>query len=173
MEPPSSPATAARPANGECARCTIGLPGAPAGLYLMASIGSDTHGNRECSPENGQKDPPAASASQGKAGAETEFPERILVCGGGRANWCGAFQSTEARFGSGVTGDRAGITYGVPTRRSPPPSLTSGFLSRFRVFLGLMHQMVDHVSAAKQHRDTNQNRNKERHDRLLSVVRAG
>ncbi len=94
---------------------------------LMASIGSDTHGNRECSPENGQKDPPAASASQGKAGAETEFPERILVCGGGRANWCGAFQSTEARFGSGVTGDRAGITYGVPTRRSPPPSLTSGF----------------------------------------------
>ena len=35
-----------------------------------------------------------------------------------------------------------------------------------------MHQMVDHVSAAKQHRDTNQNRNKERHDRLLSVVGA-
>jgi hypothetical protein len=71
---------------------------------LMASIGSDTHGNRECSPENGQKDPPAASASQGKAGAETEFPERILVCGGGGANWCGALKSTGARVRSGVSG---------------------------------------------------------------------
>jgi hypothetical protein len=52
----------------------------------------------------------------------------------------------------------------------------AGLLSRLpegESHICLVHQMVDHVSAAKQHRDTNQNRNKERHDRLLSVVRAG
>jgi hypothetical protein len=52
----------------------------------------------------------------------------------------------------------------------------AGLLSRLpegESHICLVHQMVDHVSATKQHRDTNQNRNKERHDRLLSVVRAG
>ena len=59
-----------------------------------------------------------------------------------------------------------------PDTKKPAAISDVGLLSQFRVFLGLMHQMVDHVSAAKQHRDTNQNRNKERHDQLLSVVRA-
>lgn len=35
-----------------------------------------------------------------------------------------------------------------------------------------MHQVIDHVTAAEQNRDSNENRNKERHDRLLSVVHA-
>ena len=34
-----------------------------------------------------------------------------------------------------------------------------------------MDEMVDHEPAAEQQRDTNEHRNKKRHDRLLSVVR--
>jgi hypothetical protein len=60
--------------------------------------------------------------------------------------------------------------------KKPGAISDAGLLSRLpegESHICLVHQMVDHVSATKQHRDTNQNRNKERHDRLLSVVRAG
>ena len=105
----------------------LGFPAPRRVFTLMASIGSKTHGNRECSPENGQEGPPAGSASQGKAGAAIEFPERILVRGGRRSNWRGAFKSTGARCGSGVPGGSGRIAYGVPARRRPPQFLTPGF----------------------------------------------
>jgi hypothetical protein len=86
----------------------LGFPAPRRVFTLMASIGSKTHGNREWRAKNRQKSPPASLASQGKAGAEAEFPERILVCSGGRANWSGAFKSTGARFG-GLPGGNTGI----------------------------------------------------------------
>ena len=37
----------------------------------------------------------------------------------------------------------------------------------------LVHQMVDHITTAEEHRDADQHRNKKRHDPSPMVVRAG